>query len=175
VTLNQFRNVYSEGYTKTTDLLLFILLYGVVIDAAFLVYTDRVLLGRLSRLSSEVGRITLEQDITRRLGLSGEDEIGALASDINKLLGSIVEAQLDDERQKEAIEKLEKEHVYDLIDGARRVSERIGRDMDRPLQSMRVTAGTVRDEHPEAADLANLLESDLDHVEKLLYEVSSLA
>jgi len=174
VSFNSSRDIYSEGYSKTLTLMRFILLYGFLVGAVSLLYTDRILLNRLSRLSQDVDQITLDKSMTRRLVPDQDDEIGSLAVDINELLDSIEEARRSENEHRETMEKREREITYDIIEGARRISERIDEDIGRPLRSMMSVADAIRDEYPDASDLANLLEGNLDHVDKMLYEVSSL-
>ena len=76
-------------------------LLGIAFVAIFAVALDNMVLSRLVRLSSAVSRIGKSGDLKARLPFSGSDEVSALASNINGMLGELGRSQ-EDLRESEA-------------------------------------------------------------------------
>ncbi len=90
--ISQPREIYTQGQIS---LLYFLALSAVslVFGGTIMLALERTVLSRLARLSNNVSQIGAESDLTARVNLSGDDELGSLASEINKTLAALEQSQ----------------------------------------------------------------------------------
>ena len=87
------RAVYHEGRKAVAWFISALVGVGLVIGAAIAVLLQRQVLSRLIRLSRALAGIEASRDPSRRVPASGNDEIAALARDINGMLKGIEESR----------------------------------------------------------------------------------
>ncbi len=83
------RQLYDKGVTATLLFLAILMLGGVFFAVVFGVILERTVLGRLSRLSTEVAPIGANKELSLRVKVEGSDEISALESSINGMLDGL--------------------------------------------------------------------------------------
>jgi len=88
------REIYTYARMARGLFLLYILAGGFVCAAIALVFLDRMVLARLAKLSYAAVRIGKEMNLSERLPVTGDDEIGELANTINSMLARIEEGQM---------------------------------------------------------------------------------
>ena len=75
----------------------YLLIASIIATGALMIWlaisVDRVVTQRLERLSQDVRAVSHEGDLDRRVGASGNDEIAALAEDINVMLDALQESR----------------------------------------------------------------------------------
>jgi len=87
------RAVYHEGRKAVAWFISALVGVGLVIGAAIAVLLQRQVLSRLIRLSRALAGIEASRDPSARVPASGNDEIAALARDINGMLESLEESR----------------------------------------------------------------------------------
>lgn len=87
------RTIYSESNNTLFLFLISFLIVGLVLMTTTLLYMDRFVLFRLSRLTDEVSSIAQNPKLSKRLAIIGKDELARLASSINDMLMSITLSQ----------------------------------------------------------------------------------
>ena len=102
-------------YRQGRETIMFILLYlagaGVIIAILGSYIFNKYIISRLTSLSNEVSTIALDGNLQRSVALGGSDEIGILATSINKMLATIYgrteELKITHEALKKAKEEAE--------------------------------------------------------------------
>ena len=88
------RLIYQQGKTSLAYILLALFLSGAVFCCVTLLFVRSTVLKRLSSLSTTVGEISRNRNISARLDIQGEDELEDLAGSINAMLDSLESAEL---------------------------------------------------------------------------------
>jgi PAS domain S-box-containing protein len=83
------RTTYIEAQTETMQFSWLILAVGTIFGIVMLIFQDRLILSKLSRLTKTFRLIRAGGDLTARVGVAGTDEFGILGSEINKTLDSL--------------------------------------------------------------------------------------
>lgn len=89
------RTLYAQGTGTVAVILPTILCIGIVLGIVAVLLIDRLVLGRLTSLHSQVKHIGGLADPSLRVSMKGGDELQALADVINRLLERIDEAQAE--------------------------------------------------------------------------------
>ena len=89
----------SMGYTGIS-----LLLIGITATVVVFLLLDRMVLGRLARLSAQREGIRESGDITGRVVVGGSDELASLAGDVNAMLASLEGAEQQLEAANEDLE-----------------------------------------------------------------------
>jgi sensor domain CHASE-containing protein len=112
------RSVFQRGLTSLRYLLLMLCIASVVFGVTTLLLLRRIVLARLTYLSAEVGRIGSgkSKDLSERILERGNDEIGRLGRDINRMLEALqknagVESMNEALRQRSKTGSWQKMHV----------------------------------------------------------------
>jgi len=92
VSVRLSREIYQQGQLSLFYFLI-LLATGLVFGSMAMLLLERMVLSRLTQLSENVGRIGAGGDLTARLSLRGEDELGRLADDINTMLEALERSQ----------------------------------------------------------------------------------
>ncbi|MBU1341696.1 MAG: PAS domain S-box protein, partial [Proteobacteria bacterium] len=85
------RDIYLQGKNSLRYLLLALGIISLVFLVATLLFLEKTVLYRLSKLSEDVKRITLKGHENQRVVLYGSDEISSLSVDINQMLEKLWE------------------------------------------------------------------------------------
>lgn len=95
------RPIYKQGQASIRYLIFSLLVVGLVFGVATLLILEKLILARLSRLSTNVQSIGTSGDLsTRVIPISGKDELSSLGSTINEMLEAL-ERSLHDRRKRE--------------------------------------------------------------------------
>ncbi len=103
------RSVYNYGKALMFSILVLLLAAGVIFGAVLVRILDGMVLSRLNALSADVARIGAlgrEGDFSRRVSVSGEDEIARLGQGINAMLDDLERYQRELLVQKQRFEDL---------------------------------------------------------------------
>lgn len=92
------RTAYRQGMLYLRYLLVALVISGLVFIGLTIFILERLVLSRLTRLSTGVAGIKSKDDLNRRLDISGRDELSGLAGAINRMLGDL-EGSLQREQQ----------------------------------------------------------------------------
>ena len=87
------RDIYKQGQISLHYLLVSLLGVGIVFGAATLLLLEKMVLLRLTNLSTEVRDIGTTNDLSMRVKVKGEDELSSLANTINWMLEKIAKEQ----------------------------------------------------------------------------------
>ncbi len=88
------REIYAYARTAVGAFLLYILAAGFISAVLALFFLDRMVLSRLAELKNAAVRIGKDMDVSQRLPVTSNDEIGGLARTINLMLTRIEEGQV---------------------------------------------------------------------------------
>ncbi len=89
------RNVYLQAIAGRKDLFLAILIVGLCFGCATLILMEKCVLLRLDRLGMDIDRIRTSKDISRRVAITGNDELAKLANTINDTFETLEQTQAD--------------------------------------------------------------------------------
>ena len=102
--MTQDRATFNTGWQALKSYAVIIAVITVVFAALLIIFLEKLVLGRLSRVFKEIDRIAKNRDFNGRLNLGRQDEFGILAGNINQLLATLADLQKDKlERQLEVI------------------------------------------------------------------------
>jgi PAS domain S-box-containing protein len=87
------REIYQYGLVSTRYVLLSLLTVSIACILVALVVLDSFVLARLSQVSDSVRRIGARADLSARVEVSGRDELTEFASEINRMLEALEQAQ----------------------------------------------------------------------------------
>lgn len=91
--VTQERTIYQQGWAMWLEHTLSMTVLGAVFILALVLFFNRIILGRLTQMGQQVGRIAQTGDHDLRVEISGHDEIGDLAGRINTMLDSLQHLQ----------------------------------------------------------------------------------
>ena len=144
--IEQPRAIFAQGWDTVRSFVLAGLVIGLIMAVLAYLVVDRLVLGRILRLSDEVGAIAASGQFHRRVTVAGDDEVAGLARSVNSLLRATFSAQteLEDDiaRREQAEEHLRVQRDLALaLNGARNVDEALRLCMDAALQVPGVDSG----------------------------------
>ncbi len=90
--VDKARTIFERGRTALTYFVILLAGSGAVMVLVALLLLERTVLSRLTLLSSEVKHIHSEQDLARRVTVTGQDEIAELGANVNRMLSAIEHA-----------------------------------------------------------------------------------
>lgn len=131
VQVSEQRIIYQQGQWSTTYLVIALVSAGFVFGVMILLMLEYLVLARLSRLSHDLRRIGRSADLTRRVTLSGHDELSNLATTINEMLDDLDQAQAERQRISTAEARLREE--IELLHTRRQLIARVSHEMRTPL------------------------------------------
>src|SRR6266568_4534799 len=145
-------DLYSEGKKVMRYLLLLLMLAGVVHCGVLLLVLEENLLSRLATLNRRIKQITVSGDLSLRLELRGEDELGGLAGAVNAMLAAMQKAKSE---LLQAQESLRFHAEHDSLTGI--LNRRAIRDvLRRELARCRRESNTL-----------GVIVADVDHFKKI--------
>ncbi|MCX6647156.1 MAG: ATP-binding protein [bacterium] len=83
------RTAYMEAQAETAQFSWLIFIVGTIFGIVMLIFQDRLILSKLSRLTQTFSMIRAAGDFSARVDIKGTDELGFLGSEINKTLDSL--------------------------------------------------------------------------------------
>ncbi len=116
------RDFYSKGWNTIYYLLLSLLVVGLVFGEATLLFLERLVLSRLSRLQTEVSAVGSSGNLSTRVTVTGKDELTRLAAEVNSMLAALEESQNELRATHEQLEQRVLERTAELRQVAERLS-----------------------------------------------------
>lgn len=100
--VTQPRNIYNQSINTLYDLIISFLIVGLVLIVTTILFLDKIILYRLNIIIKTVLDIAGNSDISKRLFITGKDELSKLANSINQMLASLELSQqeIQDSRMK---------------------------------------------------------------------------
>jgi len=89
------RRVYAEGQQGVAYFIAAFLIAGMVFGAILLILLERVVLARLTQLSTSVSQVGTQADLSLRVPVDGNDELGQLADAFNQTLSTLEAAETE--------------------------------------------------------------------------------
>ena len=154
----QPRPVYNQGQTGIRYLIFGLLLLGLTIGAANTWMLDRVVLRRMERLSQEVIAIGAAGNPDAHVTVEGKDELGALSSAINTMLGTLEQTQ-------DALREAQKEAIA-ANEAKSRFLANMSHEIRTPLNAVMGMTGLLRE--------SNLTDEQREYVETIYQGSESL-
>jgi signal transduction histidine kinase len=99
------RSVYAQGQIGVNSFLISLIVAGLLFGGIILALLERVVLSRLARLQADVRRIGEQSDLSKRIQISGDDELAQLTASINDMLVAIERAQAERRQAEEALQE----------------------------------------------------------------------
>ncbi len=87
------RHLYHQGQISLFYLLSFLILISGLFGLITVLIVEKMVLSRLTQLHTQVGRIGAQSDLSMRVEIAGQDELGSLSDAINGMLNTIERAQ----------------------------------------------------------------------------------
>ncbi len=91
--ITEARDIYRQGINTTMQVILIILCSGVFLGLLVIILLDRILLKRMGSLAAQVYTIGKSGSTTVHVEIGGDDELSGLATEINRMLDTIEQAQ----------------------------------------------------------------------------------
>lgn len=102
--VDRVREIYQQGQATLSFLVLVLILGGIVVGVVIAGLLEHTVILRLGQLNREVRAIGVSSDFHQRVSPQGKDELGQLASEINRMLDSLEDADRQlSQQQREAI------------------------------------------------------------------------
>jgi sensor domain CHASE-containing protein/signal transduction histidine kinase len=104
------RDIYQQGERSIYYFMLSLLGAGLIFSMVTLLILERPLLARLTHLNADVERIGATGDLSKRVPISGRDELSSLARSINSMLTRLEAAQIEHQQAEIAL----RQHAFTL-------------------------------------------------------------
>jgi PAS domain S-box-containing protein len=91
--ITQPRDIYRQGIYTTLEFILILLAAWLGFGIFTLFILDRLVLSRIDAISMQVHAIGRQADSSRRVSLTGDDELSELTAEINRMLGTLENTQ----------------------------------------------------------------------------------
>ena len=166
------RALYQNGYQNTLILIVFIVAFSIILGIVAIYLADKMLLSRLSELVNDLDRISKDHNLSLRLPLQGDDEIGVLTENINNMLESLEDAASQELLHKEELLKIREQYTVDLVDGTKSIADGLNIQIEKPLQALKNANYLMEKTYPEEKELTNLYHSATKNIEKVLNEIN---
>jgi len=87
------RDIYEQGKSTTLYFVELLIAAGLIFGLVTLFLLEKTILSRISLLGSRVGFIGKNRDFSARVAISGDDELTALATDVNGMIEELQTSQ----------------------------------------------------------------------------------
>lgn len=87
------RSIYQQGQAGMVYFILSVIGVGLVFGLIVILLMEKVVLSRLASLSASVACISAGGDLSKRVSLTGTDELATLAGTVNRMLEALEQAQ----------------------------------------------------------------------------------
>jgi signal transduction histidine kinase len=126
------RYIYVQGRTSVLYFILSLLAAGLVFGLVIMVLLERAVLSRLTRLSVDVRQIGARRDLTARVAVVGNDEIGLFANTINSMLDTLEQTQAERWQAEEERAQLQEE----MVRAGEQFTQMVVHDLKTPLTAL---------------------------------------
>ncbi len=166
------RDLLQRGSQNMWTLILYLVVFGVVFVGVSHYFADKLVLRRLTTLSSELSDLSGKADDSLRLSDAGDDEIGEVTKNINRLLNEIEAARIVEAEQRDKIEEIRGQHFLELVDSVRMISDLLSNEITKPLSAAKNVSYLLREE--DNVVLADLLDESLSQGQRMILELASM-
>ncbi len=97
------RDIYLHGQMSMLYFFLLLLLVGIVFGLTMMIFLNRAILARVFNLAAEVSAIGVLSDPSRRVAVTGADELTRLEESINTMLTALEQARAEQVRAEAAL------------------------------------------------------------------------
>jgi PAS domain S-box-containing protein len=87
------RDIYAQGESTSQYFVILLIISGLIFGLVILLLLEKTVLSRLADLSRRVSDIGRKRNFSARVGISGVDEIGDLAGNVNGMLEDLEQSQ----------------------------------------------------------------------------------
>jgi signal transduction histidine kinase len=101
------RSIYAQGLIGINSFMISLLIAGLLFGGIIIWLLERFVLSRLAGLQASVQRIGEQSDLSKRIDITGDDELTHLAGSINSMLVALEQAQADREQAEDALRELQ--------------------------------------------------------------------
>jgi len=150
------RDIYQQGRNSIIYFVFFIVISGLIYAIVMLLTLDKMLVSRLSSLGLQVKEVGDSGDISRRVSVSGRDELAGLAKIINTMLVQLQSAQEDLKKTGEELEGIGKE-----------LSTEVGSQDDNRLSKLKDNIKKLREDMAERERRMGQLKTEVEGVKGL--------
>jgi signal transduction histidine kinase len=101
------RSIYAQGQAGINSFMISLLIAGLLFAGIMLWLLERFVLSRLAALQADVQQIGEQSDLSKRIVITGGDELAHLADSINGMLVAIEQAQTERAQAEDALRELQ--------------------------------------------------------------------
>jgi PAS domain S-box-containing protein len=148
------RTMYQQGEASQLSFLVWLLASGLLFGAAVLYLLEKTVLSRVSSLRASVVAIGGHADLAARIEPGGQDEIGDLGREINRMLQALEQSQ-NQQRQQETRLRLLIERMPAVVwttDTELRFTSSVGAGLEALRLTPNQVVGMTISEYLQAAD-----------------------
>jgi methyl-accepting chemotaxis protein len=164
--IDEPRPIYHQSQETTRQGVLFFVMGSLTIGAVMLSLLQFTVIRRVIHLSNDMKAIEQSRDVSRRVAVTGNDEIRDLASSANFMLSAIADAQAEIEEGRTLLHKQASKFAEQLESTSekRMLAERRERELSAYLQSLVVQLeaaagdlGAIENSSPAAREVVTAL------------------
>lgn len=126
------RDIYKQGILTIQYLQILIVIVGIALSICLIVFIDRSLLSRLNKLNKQVQEVGKKSDLSKRIMLSGKDELNELANVVNETL--LIIENMNKNLEQKILERTKK--INDLLKQKDEFINQLGHDLKNPLNPL---------------------------------------
>lgn len=152
------RLIYGQGKANLSYFLIALMVVALVFTVVSLWLLERMVLSRLTLLSASVTRIRLTNDLTTKITVKGDDELGNLAAGLKDMLASLGQSRTKLEEANRELEKRVAERTTDLVQANAQLQQEI-----TERQQAQTQLAQTRDQALEALSLKTQILANISH------------
>ena len=128
------RSIYAQGLIGINSFMISLLLAGLLFGGIMIWLLERFILSRLATLQANVQRIGEQSDLSKRIKITGDDELAHLAGSINGMLVAIEQAQAERAQAEDALRELQLQEQ--TLQAKREFLSNVSHELRTPLTPM---------------------------------------
>src|SRR5215213_1631537 len=128
------RSIYAQGLIGINSFMISLLLTGLLFGGIMIWLLERFVLSRLATLQANVQRIGEQSDLSKRIKITGDDELAHLAGSINGMLVAIEQAQAERAQAEDALRELQLQEQ--TLQAKREFLSNVSHELRTPLTPM---------------------------------------
>jgi sensor domain CHASE-containing protein len=103
------RDLYKQGVMTIYYILSYVIIFSAFFCIAMIIYFKRIFVDKIGKLSEFTGSIDMNSKTKPRIEIKGTDEISQLSENINKMISSIFDSNIELEKRTKKVVDSEKE------------------------------------------------------------------
>lgn len=174
--VEQQRSLYLHGQNTVAYFTGVLLFTGIVVGIGSFYLLERQVLSRLASFSADVGRINTTHDLSRRLTITGNDEVSALGRKINDMLAALEQSQSTLRQVNSTLSKTLAERVEEQLQ-RQRFYMHAAHELRTPLANFKTRLYLLTRRPERLEEHVAILDKIVDHMTELaddLMEISRL-